>query len=261
MFKLLENTAKAREHRQPLDNLCNYIMPGWGIENNLSSVMVIGAQGSGKTTYVNNLIPLAAERRNIDPSEVLIVHGFSQPLLALFHAARAADLSAIKHLILINDDAAAGRGQLSRRSMSKENAALAQFYIVIRHEAKRLGYARSICAFHITQVYSLIDKALRANCIVKIWKNYPESQNDKYELIYELSPDGINMLKQLDRKLWTAENDTEKYDALSSAVVKISSFAPFLLKLKPRQSKIRTITVTSTAEKKAQNKTLEGWTA
>jgi len=195
------------------------------VENPFHSMVVVGSMGSGKTTWTLSLIARAVEKLlsdGVDDSEILVVHtqGLSMlQTLALLDSA-SIDFPKVKYLYWFNDDAPSAAGQHGRRSMSAENVAESQFYVVIRHELERKGFRGFLFVAHATQVYHLIDITFRRTAKVKAFKDYPDEPSDLRIVGPMLGKAYLRKLREITRMVYSAKSYEEMVAGLSTAVLK-----------------------------------------
>ena len=194
------------------------------VKNKPHSMIIVGAMGSGKTTWTLSTIARAAEellQNGKDDSEIAVVHSLELSMnKTIKEVTSSLDLPRIKYLYWFSDDAPAAEGMHSRRSMSKENVSESKFYTVIRHRLEKRGFNGFIFVAHATQVYNLIDVTFRRLSKVKVFKDYPDEPSDLKIIGPMLGKAYLRKLAEITYKIWSPRSEEELIDGLSSAVVK-----------------------------------------
>lgn len=222
------------------------------VENRLHAMLIVGSFGSGKTTWTISKIAQAIQHlldRGVDENQVCFVHALGAPISRIVKETKEqVDLGRLKYLYFFNDDAPSARGQHGYRSMSTENIAESQFYIMLRHRLKELGFKGFIFVAHATQIYNIIDTTFRRLSKLKVFKDYPEEPRDKKLIGLMLGKAYFRKLNEISMKIWSPQTQEDLVWGLERAVAKFMGYKAVVRARKMDIPKnVQQITLTATA--------------
>jgi len=149
-------------------------------EYDLKRIIIVGSQNSGKTVLIRNLVLYLMN--NYDPNEI---NAFLTNDIRVIRLKKYRELWSKFIQIIIIDDAVK-KGIDSRRFMSFDNIDFTEEYFQIRHTFEEYGRKNGIIILIIaTQDYSAIDKRIRDNVQMVIYKTYYRHKWFQEELNYD----------------------------------------------------------------------------
>lgn len=192
-----------------------------GVE--LRTITIVGTMGSGKSTMAKHLVARAYRHltgKGYDDSQILALHfDRSNIPLIIDYVRRNFDLSNVEYLYLINDDAS--YLNISRGSLSYANVESVRQYIAIRHRFADMGFDGVLIVFHLTQMYYLLDKALRDSYVLA-FKSISKDPTERDMVLKLLGGEGLNYLISIHQAL-SSGNREQFEEAIKKALVLIGS--------------------------------------